>query len=657
MKRFFQLYLRNALVAALTLSLVLNFIIEALNRRSPLASLVFLAQHPYVFFHNALILFLTLSVALLFRHRIFVFVLVSVFWLSMGIANGVILGFRMTPFTVTDLSLLDAGLQVIPNYLSKVQVVLAGVGTLLLAAALAAVFFLAPHRKVKIDYRKNLIGFAGVVVLFMISNQFGLATNQLSPFFGNLGYAYRDYGFTYCFVNTWLNTGIDQPVNYNRDKVLGIFDPEELPDDQGMIPAALENLQTEKLPNVVMVQLESFMDPKLIKGLELSKDPIPNFHALQRRYTTGFLTVPSVGAGTANTEFEVITGLRIRFFGPGEYPYKSVLKKDTVETVAYDLSSLGYATHAIHNHRGAFYNRNLVFSHMGFDTFTSLEYMQNVTKTPRNWAKDNVMSGEILDTLQATEEQDFVYAITVQGHGKYPTEQVISNPAITVDGIKNPESANEIEYYVNQLAETDAFIGELIKSLRAFDEPTVVVFFGDHIPSLDINESNLWNDSIYETQYVLWSNFWMKKKDADLHAYQLSASTLGRLGIHTGVITNYHQNHRGSNSYLSNLKVLQYDMLYGNRYIFNEKNPFAPTPLEMGVKRIEIKGLVTIADKLYVTGENFTPYCRVYYKDDVLETTYYGNSLLEIPMKYQDVSVDDLSLAIVEKYNEILSIE
>ena len=96
--------------------------------------------------------------------------------------------------------------------------------------------------------------------------------------------------------------------------------------------------------------------------------------------------MPSVGAGTANTEFESMTGISVKFFGPGEYPYKSVLLERTCESIPYDLKNLGYSTHAIHNHRGAFYGRNKVFRNLGYDTFTSLEYMNNVIKTPRNWA-------------------------------------------------------------------------------------------------------------------------------------------------------------------------------------------------------------------------------------------------------------------------------
>ena len=74
--------------------------------------------------------------------------------------------------------------------------------------------------------------------------------------------------------------------------------------------------------------------------------------------------MPAVGAGTANVEFEVMTGISVKFFGPGEYPYKSILRDVTCESTPYDLKTLGYTAHAIHNHRGAFYGRNRVFANM-----------------------------------------------------------------------------------------------------------------------------------------------------------------------------------------------------------------------------------------------------------------------------------------------------
>ncbi len=71
-----------------------------------------------------------------------------------------------------------------------------------------------------------------------------------------------------------------------------------------------------------------------MKSVKFSKDPVPNYRKLMKEYSSGYLTVPAVGAGTANVEFEVMTGMSVKFFGPGEYPYKSILKKTACEADA-----------------------------------------------------------------------------------------------------------------------------------------------------------------------------------------------------------------------------------------------------------------------------------------------------------------------------------
>ncbi len=111
--------------------------------------------------------------------------------------------------------------------------------------------------------------------------------------------------------------------------------------------------------------------------------------------------------------------MNLDFFGPGEYPYKTVLQKTACESMAFTMKELGYRTHAIHNNEATFYDRHKVFAQLGFETFTPIEYMYEVVKNPMGWCRDRVLADEILDTLELSDEQAFIYAISVQGHGKY----------------------------------------------------------------------------------------------------------------------------------------------------------------------------------------------------------------------------------------------
>ena len=215
-----------------------------------------------------------------------------------------------------------------------------------------------------------------------------------------------------------------------------------------------------------MLQLESFIDPTMIKGLTLSKDPVPNFRKLEADYSSGLLTVPVTGAGTANTEFEAITGMNLHFFGPGEFPYKGILKKKTVESIPYDLMNLGYSTHAIHDHTGVFYGRNVVFPNMGFQTFTSVEYMNDVLKTPKNFEKDGVLTEEIIIHAQIHKKAGFSF-IRSPSKG---TENIRQTRSIRIRhrrlGDPAQSDANAVIYYVQQVHDMDVFIGQLTKALQ-----------------------------------------------------------------------------------------------------------------------------------------------------------------------------------------------
>lgn len=638
-------------------AIALNLIIETLGR-APTTSIwggiEFFFENPLVFLYNALIIYATLVIASIFRRRVFVFTLVTLFWLVIGIANGVILTQRMTPFTVKDLSILEDGITIVTNYMSTFQIVMIAAGAVIAIGLLVLLFIKGPKKKGEVKRKRNIIGVVLVIAMTFAVTTGMIKTEKVETFFGNLAYAYRDYGVVYCFVNTWLNTGISKPSGYDEEMMLSIFNEEELGDDNAML---LESKDVdEQYPNILFLQLESFIDPSHITSIELSEDACPNFRQLLADYPSGKLTVPACGAGTANVEFEVMSGLSVKFFGPGEYPYKSVLTEKTMETLGYDLKSLGYSTHAIHNHRAVFYNRNSVFANMGMDTFTSIEYMNDVEKTPKNWAKDNVLVGCITDALESTESRDMIYTISVQGHGKYPTEQVIEDPEITVTSAPSESLKWRYEYYVNQVYEMDQFIGDLTERLSEYDEPVVLVMYGDHIPAIDITESDLEDGDLYGTEYVIWSNFGLDGNDEDMYTYQLASHLMEMLDMQVGTVFTYQQNHKNSETYLDDLKAIGYDILYGDYYLYGGENPFEPTDMKMGVKDIKIEEIVQIGDKYYIKGQNFTEYSKITLNGKELKTIYLGTNILGVLEDVDPDDVDDMKVSQIEtKSSEILS--
>ena len=655
LKEFCNKYLKNYVVLLIVTAVVLNLIIEALARHSLIQSVLFLVESPMVFVCNVMLILSLISFALLFRRRVFAMSMLSLVWLALGIINGVILTNRMTPFTINDLSSLKDGLSIVTTYFSKTTMILAVAGIVVLILAIIILFRKAPKMKEKVNYKKAAAIIAVVLVAAAGTLQVSIRTGVLDTFFGNLAYGYRDNGVPYCFIVTWMDKGIGKPDDYSAETIQSIFSGGELGDDNIYTPGEDDDTDVDNTPNILFLQLESFIDPTLVEGVEYSQDPIPNYRQLMKEYSSGYLTVPAVGAGTANVEFEVMTGMSARFFGPGEYPYKSILRETTCETAPYDLKLLGYSSHAIHNHRGAFYGRNKVFSNMGFDTFTSLEYMNNVMKTPKNWAKDSILTDQIFDALESTEGPDYIYTISVQGHGKYPTEQMIEDPAITVTKAESDEQKWSYEYYVNQVYEMDLFVKELNDALSSYDEDIVLVMYGDHLPALDMTEESMKNGSLYQTQYIIWNNFGMKKQDKDLNAYELTSELFDRLGISVGMMTKYQQNYKGTEGYLANLEALSYDMLYGKRYIFGETDVYRPSDLKMGVKDIKIDEIVQIGENYYIKGQNFTEYSKISLDGNILDTVYLGPTILALKEEVDPEDISRMKISQVEKNREVLS--
>lgn len=634
---------------------LINLFIECFARitTGPFEGILFVVRHPIIFLCNVIIIFATMTVALLFKRRRFSVMIMSLIWIILGIVNGVILLKRMTPFTLYDLQNLGDGATLIKTYFASWQITLVS-AVLIIGILLLILFFVRSVKWKNIQYKKTIAVIAASAV-FAIGSTVGLVKiGVLSTFFGNLNYAYNDYGFAYCFINTSLNKGIKKPGDYSEAKITEIL-KENTEKGTDTVRDAVND--STKYPNIIILQMESFTTADSYKNISVDKDPTPVFNKLKKEYSSGRFEVPACGAGTSNTEFEVLTGISAKFFGPGEYPYKGKLRKRTLESMAYITKNHGYSTSALHNHRALFYNRNEVYANLGFDSFTSVEYMNEVEKTPKNWCKDSVMIKDIMEIMKKSKERDFMHIISVQGHGKYPDEQVYKHPYATVTA-DNESTKWKYEYYFQQMYEMDKFIGKLIKEINKADEPTIMIIYGDHIPALDVKESNYENGDLYQTDYVIWDNIGLDKHDEDITSYEAGAILLDEAGLgHEGVIFDYQQTtgNKGKD-YKSNLKALSYDLLYGDSYAFGGINPYKRINMTMGHKKIKINDVVKIGEKYYITGENFTECSKVSLDGELLSTSYLTPELLSLNDKVSKEDVPKLQVSQIDnKDNTILS--
>lgn len=615
---------RISLLLHLLLACVLNFIIEAMSRHSVVKAWEYMRISTWAFLFNTYMIFATFLLVYLVRRRIFARIIISVLWIVLGTVNGYMLSVRVTPFNAQDMKVIGDAITMIDKYFTGIQGVLIVCGILVVVAWLV---FMWRHAG-KYEGKQRLILSACGAVLgigaIIPLTDYAIEKRILSDYFGNIAFAYEDYGLPYCFSASLFNTGMKQPEEYSEELIAKINQNNTL---------RKEESERAELPNIIIIQLESFFDPSEVEFFTTSKDPIPTFRKLMQQYSSGYFKVPSIGAGTANTEFEVLTGMNLRYFGPGEYPYKTILKERETESVATALKALGYGAHALHNNGGNFYSRADVFNNMGFDSYTSKEFMYIPNYTENGWAKDEVLTEHILNALDSTTQQDLVFGITVQGHGDYPEEQVIENPEISVYGMDDPGKKNAWEYYVNHLYETDQFIADLISELEKRGEPTVLVLYGDHLPTMGLEAKDLKNRYLYNTNYAMWDNIGLEKIDRHIPSYQISAEILERVGIHSGTIFNYHQERRETQDYMSDLENLQYDMLYGEEFVYGgkENSPLKEGHLVMGVLDVTLSDIQKHADGYFIlTGGNLTEESFIFVNGDEEEQRFVNATTIEL---------------------------
>lgn len=625
---------RFSLIFHALLACIINFVIEAISRHSVVAAWDYMTETPMVFLYNAFMIFVTFSIVYLFKRRIFVRMIIGAIWVILGIANGYILLKRVTPFNAQDLKIAGDGIALINNYCNGFEVVVIAVGAVALLIWLISMWRRGGQYAGKIHHIAALIGIIVCGVLYTFVTNIAIDKRVVSTYFGNIAFAYEDYGLPYCFSASLFNTGISEPNGYTKKAMAKI-------DKDGELNQTATSRSSDELPNIIVVQLESYFDVANAEFFTTSEDACPNLHNLYQNYSNGYFKVPSVGAGTANTEFEVLTGMNLRYFGPGEYPYKTYSKKHPTESAATALASLGYGTHALHDNTGNFYSRANVFNNMGFDTFTSKEFMNVLQTTENGWAKDEILTHHIMEAMDTTKQEDFVFTVSVQGHGNYPETQVIENPKIKVEGIEDEALKNKWEYYVNQVYEMDQFVGDLIKAVEERNEPSVVVFYGDHLPTMGLKAEDLKSRYLYNTNYVIWDNIGLQKHDKNIPAYQLMSEVLNRLDIHSGTVFNYHQQRKGTKNYLSDLELLQYDILYGKQYVYNGKAPITEGHMVMGIRNVSLSSIVPQLNSGYsLYGENFTKYSRVYVNGEKQKSSFLNNTrinLSETELKDGDV--------------------
>jgi len=472
-------------------------------------------QAPLLILLNTLPIILIIVALYLASGRSIISSLVTAgFFLILGEIHRVKALERSEPFMPTDIRLIREALAVVEQY--NAQSTLATLGTIaaiVLLLALVIRFFMSAKLRPAVRVVGPIISLA-----LLLTFTFTVYANEdlYDSFDGVFGNRLGDYdhrGFVYSFMHDITALSVRRPPNPNTAE----FHAREAATPE--IPSDLPNR-----PNVVMVMSEAFNELTESPYLDFTnhRDPLENFRRIRdESLISGDLIVDVIGGGTIFTEFAALTGVSPTMFSRSISPYEFV--RDNTDSLAWQFSRLGYDTIALHPFHGWFYNRYNVFERFGFDAFLygNAEYHFAGAEVRGGWVSEEATMDALIDLLDERIPLDdplFLFCITVQNHGgylgKYSDERLY---LFDTDLDFEEEELLILDNFIYGLFDIDRELARLVTRLESDPEPYVLVYFGDHGPSLrrSIYQALGWGDvggspmlalQAFTVPFFIWQN-------------------------------------------------------------------------------------------------------------------------------------------------------
>lgn len=382
--------------------------------------------------------------------------------------------------------------------------------TIVVLGAIGYVIYKLPTIRIRIWLRAVTLVIAtsliGSFIWVVSARPETIASLKYNNIFWNQKVNYSQNGFLFAFTGNLKHNLMEKPTGYSKESIEAIAKKySELP-----APSSSNSLPMEA--NIVYIMNEAFFDPTRLESLEFSEDPLQFIHGAYPNKRTGYLLSPEFGGNTANVEFEALTGLSMNFLNGGSIPYQQrLVKMNAFPSIVSILKERGYGALAIHPFDKTFYQRNKVYPMLGFDDFISETEMKNNDRiTPNGYISDMAAMKEVLQELNSASKPTFIHLVTMQNHFPF-TKGLNGDNSISVKGMDS-KFKDEIETYVHSSALTDDAMSYLAKELHKIERPTLVVFWGDHLPALsnDIYVQAGWDNKVrlkHETTLMYIANF------------------------------------------------------------------------------------------------------------------------------------------------------
>lgn len=511
------------------------------------------------------------------------FWLVSTVCLVFGTVSGIKLAILGVPFLPWDLLLTNETKDMAPYVAGFLNFTVVS-GLVLFITINVLLLYKLPWFALTVNWKhRSIMGIASLFLLASIYTDEYISIKKLANV-QNLAWDQaenvRANGFLLSTVMNLKFLFLNKPDGYDGESIRTVM--------SSILPAV--PVAGEIKPNIIIVLSESFWDATQVKGISFSRDPLPFYHELIQTYSSGTLLSPQFGGGTANVEFEVLTGNTMRFLPQGSIPYNQYVNKD-IDSLGSILTRQGYMATAISPFHSWFYNSKKVYENFGFAKYIPLEFFKPDYEGP--YLADREVANQIIESSTTSEGPDFIFANTMQNHYHYYPGKFKEN-TIEVTGVTG-ESKGLLETYAQGLLGVDDMLKRLVTYYEKLDEPTILVFFGDHQPSLgqdykaykDIgylkeNDPDFL-EKMYRVPVLVWNNYLPKEKTvlnmspSFLGAYILNLSQrtgnyftdyLYQLSQYLPVIPpeNHYAEMKISKDNLKVYEKLQYDILFGDQH-------------------------------------------------------------------------------------------
>jgi len=375
---------------------------------------------------------------------------------------------------------------------------------------------------VKIKFVKRAVALPVVFLIIFLFFTGGFAANRVLPTLGlDIGTVtdrYRENGMMLGFYSELVSRSNAGALVFDTSVLMPLPQPQR---DHSITP------------NVIVIMSESFVDPMTWGNINFSQYPVPNFRRLAEGNLSGNVIVPVFGGGTVNTEMEFLTGGAHVFYGSRFYvPNERVrhyFSREIPTALPWLFRENGYRTVAIHPFLGDFYNRNIIYPLIGFDEFIAQEQMPNATYNGP-FISDEYFTDRIIEQIILAEESAeplFLFGISMQNHwGFDPLKYGTLELDVMADSpYLNMYETQRVNSFLQGIFDADKQLGRLADFIESRDTPTIIVFFGDHLPILgrrqdrvfenlgfiSYQEEFLWTledrANMFQTPYLVWANY------------------------------------------------------------------------------------------------------------------------------------------------------